>query len=266
MLLSGSFGEEIMVSGSGGGLRGPLVADAPGFGVELTRLGYSRSAAVKHLRLLGRLSSWLDDEALGVAVVATGAVEPFFERRRAAGYTYFRSRRALTPLLGYLRQVGRLDEAAPASMAGPVGVLVDGFGVNLVRERGLVPGTVACYVRVAGMFLVERCGDGGVDLAGLNAGVVADFAARACCPLGLSAKRSTISALRCLLRYLALQGLTETGLDQVVLSVAGGGVLPPRGIDPVVVRRILAGCDRRRDRAAGLRGVDVAGPPRPARR
>jgi integrase/recombinase XerD len=271
MLLSGSFGEEIMVRGSGGGLRGPLAADASGFGVELTRLGYSRSTAVKHLRLLARLSGWLDDEALGVGVVATEAVEPFFERRRAAGYTYFRTRRALTPLLGYLRRLGRLDDAVPASVGGPVEVLVDGFGVYLVRERGLVAGTVACYVRVAGTFLVERSGDSGVDLTGLNAGVVADFATRACCPLGLSAKRSTISALRCLLRYLALQGLTETGLDQAALSVAGGGVLPPRGIDPAVVRRILAGCDRRRgigrrDYAIlmllarlGLRGGEVVG-------
>jgi integrase len=239
--------------------------------MELTRLGYSTSAAVKHLRLLGRLSGWLEDEKLGIAVLATGAVEPFFDRRRAAGYTYFRSRRALTPLVGYLRRSGRLGDAVPDSAVEPVQVLVAGFRAYLVRERGLVSGTVACYVRVAGMFLAERSGDGGVDLAGLKAGVVADFATRACSPLGLSAKRSTISALRCLLRYLALGGLTVTGLDQAALSVAGGGVLPPRGIDPAVVPRLLAGCDRRsgigqRDYAIlmllarlGLRGGEVVG-------
>jgi integrase len=59
-----------------------------------------------------------------------------------------------------------------------------------------------------------------------------------------SATRGTIS-LRCLLRYLAFEGLADTAVDQAVLSVAGGGIPLPRGIDRGAVRAILASFDRR---------------------
>jgi integrase len=68
-----------------------------------------------------------------------------------------------------------------------------------------------------------------------------------------------------------MEGLVAADLDYSVLSVAGGGQQLPRGIDQVVVGKILAGCDRRRalgrrDYAIlmllarlGLRGGEVVG-------
>ncbi len=64
------------------GLRWPLAGDVAGFGAELVRLGYSRSAAKKQLSLVARLSVWLDHGGLEVRDVRTGLVEPFFEVRR----------------------------------------------------------------------------------------------------------------------------------------------------------------------------------------
>lgn len=217
------------------GLRGPLAGQIAGFGAELGRLGYSTSAASKQLRLLVRLSAWLDDEGLDVSAVSGELVEPFFEARREAGVANLRTRRALAPLVGYLRRTGRLGEVRP-SVAGPVEVIVDDYRMYLVRERGLVEGTVAGYLRVARALLTERLTDGWVDLEGLTAVLVTDFASRACSHLGLSATRQTVSALRCVLRYLALEGLTAVELDQAVLSVAGGGAPLPRAMDPAEVR------------------------------
>jgi integrase len=146
----------------------------------------------------------------------------------------------LVPLVGYLRQVGCLGDACPVEVTDPVEVRL-----FLARQRGLVAGTVAAYVRVARAFVLERSGQRDVDLVGPAAAEVTDFATRACSSLGLSATRGTISALRCLLRYLAFEGLADTAVDQAVLSVAGGGIPLPRGIDRGAVRAILASFDRR---------------------
>ena len=255
----------------GEGLGGPLAGDAAGFAAELVRLGYSRSAAKKQLGMLAKLSVWLDDEGLAVDDVATGRVEPFFEARREAGVANLRTRRALVPLVGYLRRVDRLGELRSLVVDSPVEMLVGRYRLYLSRERGLVEGTVAGYLRVARTFLAERLTEVGLDLDGLTAGQVTDFAARSCLHLGLSATRQTISALRCLLRYLALEGLAAVALDGAVLAVSGGGGRPPRAMNPAEVRAILAGCDRRRpigrrDYAIlmllarlGLRGGEVVG-------
>jgi integrase/recombinase XerD len=226
--------------------RGPLAGDAAGFAAELVRLGYSRSAAKKQRRLLASLSAWLDDEELAVVDVATELVEPFFEARREAGVANLLTRRSLVPLIGYLGRVDRLGEVRLLAVESPVEVLVGCYRLYLSRERGLVDGTIAGYVRVARAFLGERLTEVGLDLEGLTAKPVTDFAARSCSHLGLSATRQTISALRCLLRYLALEGLADVALDQAVLAVAGSGARLPRAMDPADVEAILTGCDRRR--------------------
>jgi integrase/recombinase XerD len=230
----------------GEGLGGPLAGDAAGFAAELGRLGYSRSAAKKQRRMLANLSIWLDDEGLAVDDVVIGRVEPFFEARREAGVANLRTRRVLAPLIDYLRRADRLGEVQPLAVDSPVGMLVGRYRVYLSRERGLVEGTVAGYLRVARALLGERLTEVGFDLEGLTAGQVIDFAARFCSHLGLSATRQTISALRCLLRYLVLEGLADVALDGAVLAVAGGSERLPRAMSPADVGAILAGCDRRR--------------------
>ncbi len=154
---------------------------------------------------------------------------------------------------------------------GPVEVTVNDYRLYLLRERGLTEGTVAGYLRVARALLAEWSSDGRLDLEGLTGGQVTDFASRSCSHLGLSATRQTISALRCVLRYLALEGLTDVALVQAVLSVAGGAAGMPRPMAPTEVAKVLAGCDRRRatgrrDYAMlmllarlGLRGGEVVG-------
>lgn len=255
----------------GESLRGPLAGEAAGFAAELVRLGYSGSAAKKQRLMLAKLSVWLDEEGLTVDDVATGQVEPFFDARREAGIVNLRTRRALVPLVGYLRRLGRLGEVRSLVVDSPVEMLVGRYRVYLGRERGLVDGTVAGYVRVARALLAERLTEVGLDLDGLTAGQVTDFAARSCSHLGLSATRQTTSALRCLLRYLALEGLADVALDGAVLAVAGGGGRLRRAMNPADVRAILAGCDRQRpigqrDYAIlmllarlGLRGGEVVG-------
>lgn len=231
---------------SNAGPRGPLSQYAPGFWSELITVGYSKSAAKKQLLLLAHLSCWLDDEDLNVDVLATERVAPFFYARRARGCSNLLTLRALRPLLAHLGRLGVIGEPDAPPPVDDVEVVVAGFRTYLVRERGLVEGTVQMYVRVARALLGEHRDVVRADRVGLNVRDVTAFVSRVGERQSLSSARQTVSALRALLRFLQLEGLTEVALDHAVLSVAGRGARLPRGIAMSEVARLLASCDRRR--------------------
>jgi integrase len=250
---------------------GWLVEHGPGFRGYLFELGYSASAARKHLRLLADLSRWLEREGVGAGGLGVVSTEGFFRRRRAQGRANLRTPRWLDPLLAYLRALGVVEAPPRPVLTDPVEVFLEGYRGYLRVERGLVEGTARFYVHVARLFVSQRRGGEGIDGEGLRAVDVTGFATRVCRGRGVSSARQVVSALRCLLRYVRLEGLTGLALDDAVLSVAGWNPSPPRGISPAAVRALLGSCDRRRpigrrDYAIlmllcrlGLRGGEVVG-------
>src|SRR5664279_4066965 len=87
----------------------------------------------------------------------------------------------------------------------------------------------------------------GLELERLTAADVSGFLVRECPRRTVAGARHLVSDLRPLLRYLHVAGLIET---QLVWAVPGVADLRdrslPRGLEPRVVARLLAGCDRRR--------------------
>jgi integrase/recombinase XerD len=109
-------------------VRGPLEAFAPGFVAELGRVGYSPVGATLQLRLMARLSRWMQSEGLGPAGLTGEVVERFSAERRAAGCRDYVTARAMAPLLGYLRGIGVAPAASrPAPMTAS--------GLLLARSR-----------------------------------------------------------------------------------------------------------------------------------
>jgi integrase/recombinase XerD len=251
------------------GLSGPLGDIAVGFEEDLARQGYSETGRYEQLRLLRALSGWLEEHDLGIDAVGGERVGAFLKARRELG-SKLHTTRSLAPLVEYLNAVGLLETSERPAM-GAYEAFVEQYRRYLRVERGLNEGTAAGYVRVAREFLDDCASGSELALEGVTASTVTGFVTRRCARLGLSASRHCVSALRCLLRYLAIEGLVATDLDCSVLSVAGGGQPLPRGIDQVVVAKMLASCDRRRaigrrDYAIlmilarlGLRGGEVVG-------
>ena len=249
-------------------LRGPLSVDVEWFAAELVRLGYSKTGRRQQMRLFVALSGWLDDAGLSADDLDGTAIEAFLDARRAAREKLW-SVRSLSPLLGLWQATGR-SWPVPATPVGPCQAVIDDYGRYLRSERGLALGTIAAYVRVAREFL-DNVDSVGLGLDVVTASTVTGFVTRSCSRLGLSASRATISALRCFMRYLALEGLVAGDVDSSILKVAGGGQPLPRGISPGQVTKLLASCDRRRgigrrDYAVlmllarlGLRGGEVVG-------
>ena len=138
------------MSGAHMGVPGPLGAFVEGFRVELAGLGYSPRSFEAQFRLVRHLSGWLEGQGLATADLADEVLGQFVVVRRGVT-SNMRSRRALSPLITYLRGLGVAPAATVVRPQG-VAVVLAGFGAYLASERGLAAWTAASYVSQAKPF------------------------------------------------------------------------------------------------------------------
>jgi integrase/recombinase XerD len=226
-------------------IAGPLAPHGPGVVVELERRGYAAPTIGDQIKLLANLSRWMSGEGLAAAELSPAVVDRYFVRREAKGYRHFRSVRALEPLLAHLRAVGTLPMLTVDPAVCEVDLLIARYRAYLVEERGLAAGTVRCYVSIAGPFLDEHASSvGTLDLAGLSAGMVSRYVLKECRSRKPGSSKSVVIALRSLLRFMHVDGLTGGELAAAVPAVAPAPRGLPRGLPPGAVARLLATCDR----------------------
>ena len=249
-------------------MTGPLESYAAGFAAELDRLGYTPLSVGGQLRLAAHLSRWLAGEGVDVDALTPMLVARFLAARAAAGYTAHRSSKALSPLLGYLRGLGVVTVADTGGGAeGPVEVLLERYCCYLVGERGVGTATARGYAELVRPFVVSRATADEVDLAGLSCADVVGFV------LAVSGERSpktaqrTVSALRSLLRFCHVQGLTGGCWTRRSPRWPTGGPRCRGSWNPPRWRALLGSCDRGDGRGAPrLRDDDHDGASRAARR
>ena len=223
---------------------GLLAVDVVGYAAELTRQGYADRTVEDHLRLVAELERWMASEALLLVDLTPERLEQFIQAKRRAGHHRL-SQRRFKPLLDYMRV-----ESTP-SAAEPLAPLVQGvlaaYQSYLQRERGLMPATVSYYVLRAREFLVERTDHEGTDVNGMTAAEVTQFVVRQTRQRSPSAVKMLIPALRSVLRFLYVEGLTKLPLAAAVLAPPSWKASSlPRPLDPEHVAALLASCDRRR--------------------
>jgi integrase/recombinase XerD len=251
-------------------VAGPLGSYAQGFAGELARLGYRSGPAQKQLRLATQLSGWLADAGRGAADLDAPAIERYLAARRAAGYGEYVTLRALAPLLGYLRRLGVAPLPEAPVPRTPAEELLDGYRRWLLAERGLRPAVARGYLNAVRPFVAAHAAG---DLSGLRELAAADVTAFLLAQsrrLGPKTLQRVATALRSLLRFWHLQGLTGGPLDRAVPKTANRRAGLPRPLEQGQVAALLASCDRetgagRRDLAMlillarlGLRAGEVA--------
>jgi len=211
--------------------------------------GYARRTVINRLELLGLLSRWLEREGVAPSDLTPEQVERFLERRRAAGYSRCVSAESTSLPLGYLRELGVVPTPVLVEAAvGPLERLLADYRRYLFQERGLCERTVLeLYEPTARLFLSGRQVPEGLALQDLSAADVSSFLASEIPKRGVDGARSVASGLRCLLRYLRMVGLIELPLEWAVPGIADlRDRSLPRGLEPAVVAKLLASCDRRR--------------------
>jgi hypothetical protein len=186
-------------------LFGPLQEFGAGFVGELERLGYSPVGATLQVRLMARVSGWMQAEGLVPGGLSDDVVERFLEARCAAGHRDYVTTRAVAPLLACLRDLGVVPAASPFRPSTRAEVLGERFRAYLSVERGLAKGTVTGYVDAVKPFLA-CLDDEGLDLRDLSAGRVTAFVVARCPGQSRGAAKMTVCALRSLLGFLPSRG------------------------------------------------------------
>jgi integrase/recombinase XerD len=251
-------------------VEGVLATYASGFRVWLVERGYRPATVEDQVWLMAHLSRWLGEHGMEPSAFTDEATERF-QRARRGRYSHLTGSRALRPLLGYLRGLGLVPEPARADTPGD-GLLAE-YRDYLVRERGLVAGSVHHRERVARTFLAELAEPIDVALRELEPADVTGFVVAQCRwgRRGVAAAKTLTSGLRALLVFLHVAGYVREPLTVAVPSVAGWRLSSlPRGLEHEHVAALLGCCDRvtvvgRRDFAIisllsrlGLRACEVA--------
>ncbi len=225
-------------------VTGPLEPYAAGFASELARVGYTEHSTSHQLRVFAHLSRWLAAESLDVAELTPVVGDAFLTARRAAGYTLWLSRKALQPLLKYLRELDVVP-SEPIIPPSPTEAMLALFGEYLASERGLAPSTVNEYVYMVRPFLRTREGPKGVlelkdlDAVDITAFVVANAPGR-----NVGSAKLMVTALRSFLGFLHVQGVLANSLVSAVPSTAGSRLAGlPKGLAAGQVQQLLASCD-----------------------
>lgn len=245
---------------------GPLEPYAVGFAEYLDRLGYTRWTRRSWMSLVAHLSRWLAGEGLDAPGLTVAVTHRYAQARAAAGYHGHRSRRSLDPLLSYLRGIGAAPGVPPVT-ASAADVLVERFRAYLLSERGLRANVATSYVLSVRPFVSTVLAVDGVQV---SARAVTGFLSGLTRSLAPKTVQGRASALRALLRFWFLDGVTGTDLSVAVPKVAHRSPGLPRGLTAEQVAALLASCDPRtvnglRDRTVlttltrmGLRAGELA--------
>jgi integrase/recombinase XerD len=258
--------------GSELGMTGPLAGFAAGFAAELVGQGYRPGSAAAQLELMADVSARLAARGLGTGDLTDAVVGRLMSERCVSGRSRLLSRRALVPLLEYLRGLGVAPLPRPTASLTASEVLIERYSLYLLERRGLTSSTVRNYVGVAREFLAWRENAiGELGLGTLDSAAVTEFvlaqARRSC----VGSAKCMVTRLRALLRFLHLEGEIEHPLADAVPSVASWRLASlVKALDSRSLRRLLDSCDRRtrvgrRDHAIitvlsrlGLRAGEVA--------
>jgi site-specific recombinase XerD len=248
---------------------GPLSPCIDAFARHLSERGYASWTAEEKIRVVSRLSHWLQGRDRRVEDLDEGVVSQFMECRRRKGLSLHGAKPALRDLLRYLRDAGVISCARVER--GPLHAIEECFAQYLAEERGLAKPTIDNYLPTARAFLSERFGKEPIALGELTPKDITGFILRHANRMSPKRAQLVTSALRGFFRFLYEQGKISTDLAASVPSVANWRLSDlPKSLEPEQVKRLLKSCNRatpagRRDYAIllllarlGLRGGEVA--------
>jgi integrase/recombinase XerD len=238
----------IMVRRVSGPFTGPLLPYLVGFRVHLVEQGYSADSIDRQFLLMAHVSRWLAGRNLNGVDLTVARGREFLQARRAEGYAHPVSMRGMSPLLEYLRGISVAPMPETDTAGRPMDVLLGRYRRYLVEERGLsASSTVPHYLDVAAVFFGHLLIREPADLGGLAGSQVTDFVLAESRRRSAGYTKSIATRLRCLLRYLHVEGLIPNALVTVVPSVASWQLtVLPQAISAADVARLLKSCDRRR--------------------
>jgi len=249
---------------------GPSGPYLDGFAAALERQGYRPATAVRYLRAAAHVGHIMVERGGSVGDIDLAA---FSEHLRACRCPRAKGgRRNHHTIYGarlFRRHLVESGVCLPADTAAAhvEPQLVADFKAWLRKHRGASEATIRLYARDAVGILTALAADPTV----WGPAVVRSYFMERASKCGSGTIEKMTTSLRAFLRYLAVEGRCQAGLDNAVPAYAHWQLADmPRYLSAEQVKRLIAACDgdtnaRRRDRAIvlllarlGLRAGDVA--------
>lgn len=249
---------------------GPSGPYLDGFAEALERQGYRPATAVRYLRAAAHVGHIMVERSGSLSDIDLTA---FSEHLRTCRCPRAKGgRRNHHTIYGarlFRRHLVESGVCLLADAAAPhvEPQLVVDFKAWLRKHRGASEATIRLYARDAVGMLTALA----ADPAGWGPAVVRGYFMERASKCGSGTIEKMTTSLRAFLRYLAVEGRCQAGLDNTVPAYAHWQLADmPRYLSAEQVKRLIAGCDgdtnaRRRDRAIvmllarlGLRAGDVA--------
>jgi integrase/recombinase XerD len=217
---------------------GPLVPLIPAFREALFRSGYASNTVAQQLRLVAHLSKWLDARGMTVHDLSPSVIESFLRSRRST-HVNLRTWRALVPFVGFLNSSGvdcKRDRVVPLPAWEQ---LLGRFGCYLSSERALRETTVTNYLNQTRPFLRWRADTAGEDFGTVTANEVTAFLLVRAAEESRGSVRVAATALRALLNWMFLTGITPAPLAGAIAPIAYSSYAGlPKGLTAAQVRAL----------------------------
>ncbi|RWD66352.1 MAG: integrase [Mesorhizobium sp.] len=240
--------------------EGPLARYLDAIAQHLNEQGFRRRTIAVQIRLIAQFSLWLKEKAVSLDELSDEHVVRYLQqtKRRRSVCPMVDLQPCLFRLMAFLRRAGTVKplRPAPSVAASPIQAVVVAFGEHLRDVQALSRATCRHYLPFAEQFLIERFGDGAVELSNLCAADVVGFIRRQASRLSSSRAKSATIAMRSFLRYLRLRGDVTVDLVAAVPTVPNWSMTGiPRAIAPDHLRAVLESC--RRDMPVGCRDYAI---------
>ena len=225
---------------------GPLSSYIDPFAQHLLEQGYAAWTIIDKLRVVAKLSQWLERRQLGVGILDEQQVTAFIHQlHRRERRTYHGDHTTLRVFLEHMRSCGILTVPAPKVEENALALLERDFAQYLREQRGLSAATLHNYLPFARCFLVECFGQGAVELKQLSTADVTEFVLHHAPKLGPACAKKMVTALRSFFRFLHQRGELDTDLAKAVPTVAHWHLSTlPKYLEPEQVDQLLQSCDQ----------------------
>jgi site-specific recombinase XerD len=226
------------------------------FVATLSGLGYARETVQKRLRLLNDLDQWLRQRSRVLTDLHEDVVKRFLEERRDRGHLRYGDAQAARDFLEHVRGKGVVPSPEPAIDESPLAALGRRYENFLEKERGLAPVTIAHHWQFARRFLAERFENEPICVRDLAPDDISRFLVRHARSGSPAVAKMMVTGLRSFLRFLFLDGQTESDLAAAVPTVPQWRLAElPKYIAPDEVERVVRACDRDSPAAARDRAI-----------
>ena len=135
---------------------GPLAPHLDSFAVELSEQGYATATSKVKIRVVSKLSQWLQKRHIVIENLNESCINKFILYRKKRNLLRNDDQVALKQFIRFLRDEGILSASAPETKASEIQHIENNFAQYLQRERGLSQVTIDNYLPIIRRFLTER--------------------------------------------------------------------------------------------------------------